>query len=83
MEEQSKQTGGFGNPFRALTDTLNIRGKLMLAFMVMIVLTLAVIVIATISQRFAKKTIDELVQVHGKIARLSLDTEKTVLMAKP
>ncbi len=78
MEEQSRKTGGFGNPFRALTDTLNIRGKLMLAFMVMIVLTLAVIVIASISQRFARKTIDELVQVHGKIARLSLDTEKTV-----
>jgi len=78
MEEQSKQSGGFGNPFRVLTDKLNIRGKLMLAFMVMIILTLAVIVIATISQQFAQKTIDELVQVHGKIARLSLDTEKTV-----
>jgi twitching motility protein PilJ len=78
MEEQNKQSGGFRNPFSALTDKLNIRGKLMLAFLVMIVLTLAVIVIATTSQRFATKTIDELVQVHGKVARLSLDTEKTV-----
>lgn len=78
MEEQNKKRGGFGNPFSVLTDKLNIRGKLMLAFLVMIVLTLAVIVIATISQRFATKTIDELVQVHGKVARLSLDTEKTL-----
>lgn len=78
MEEQNKKRGGFGNPFSLLTDKLNIRGKLMLAFLVMIVLTLAVIVIATISQRFATKTIDELVQVHGKVARLSLDTEKTL-----
>ena len=78
MEEQSKQTGGFGNPFSALIDKFNIRGKLMLAFLVMIVLTLAVIIIAIISQRFAKKTIDELVQVHGKIARLSLDADKTL-----
>ena len=78
MEEQNKQSGGFGNPFSALTNRFNIRGKLMLAFLVMIVLTLAVIVIATTSQRFATKTIDELVQVHGKVARLSLDTDKTV-----
>jgi len=78
MEEQNKQTGGFGNPFSALTDKFNIQGKLMLAFLVMIVLTLAVIIIATISQRFAKKTIDELVQVHGKIAHLSLDTDKSL-----
>jgi len=78
MEEQSRQRSGFGNPFSVLTDKLNIRGKLMLAFAVMIILTLAVIVIATISQRFANTTIDELVQVHGKIARLSLDIEKTV-----
>jgi twitching motility protein PilJ len=78
MEEQIIKRGGFGNPFSVLTDKLNIRGKLMLAFLVMIVLTLAVIVIATISQRFATKTIDELVQVHGKVARLSLDTEKTL-----
>jgi twitching motility protein PilJ len=78
MEEQNKQGGGFGNPFSALTNRFNIRGKLMLAFLVMIVLTLAVIVIATTSQRFATKTIDELVQVHGKVARLSLDTDKTV-----
>ena len=78
MEEQSKQTGRVGNPFSILTDRLNIRGKLMLAFIVMIILTLVVIVIATISQQFAKKTVDELVQVHGKIARLSLDTDKTL-----
>lgn len=66
MEEQGKQSGGFRNPFSALTENFTIRGKLMLAFSVMIVLTLAVVVIASISQRFAKSTIDELVLVHDK-----------------
>lgn len=78
MEEQGKQSGGFRNPFAALVENFTIRGKLMLAFSVMIALTLAVVVIASISQRFAKSTIDELVSVHGKIARLSLDTDKTL-----
>lgn len=50
----------------------------MLAFMLMIALTLAVGAITLISQTFANKTIDDLVQVHGKIARLSLQTEKTL-----
>ena len=63
MEEQGRRTGGFRNPLSALTDRLNIRGKLMLAFTAIIALTLVVIVIATISQRFARRTIDELVQV--------------------
>ena len=78
MEEQGKRTGGLGNPFSALTDKLNIRGKLMLAFLVMIVLTIAVIVIATFAERNVKKEIDKLVLVHGKIARLSLDADKTL-----
>ncbi|WP_310599238.1 methyl-accepting chemotaxis protein [Desulfobulbus sp.] len=78
MEQEKRQRRWFGNPFSVLTDKLNIRGKLMVAFAVMIILTLVVIVIATLSQRFANTTIDELVRVHGKIARLSLDIEKTV-----
>lgn len=50
----------------------------MLAFMLMIALTLAVGAITLVSQKFADKTVDDLVQVHGKIARLSLQTEKTL-----
>ncbi len=57
---------------------LNIRGKLMLGFLSMIALTLIVSIIAFVSQRFAKTTIDELVQVQGKIARLSLQTDKII-----
>jgi twitching motility protein PilJ len=61
---------------------LNIQGKLMLACMAMISLTLVVSVIAFISQRFAQSTIDNVVQVQGKIARLSLETDnKLKLMA--
>lgn len=60
------------------TGSLSIRSKLMLAFMLMIALTLAVGAITLVSQKFADKTVDDLVQVHGKIARLSLQTEKTL-----
>ncbi len=62
----------------SLTGGLSIRSKLMLAFMLMIALTLAVSAITLISQTFANRTIDDLVQVHGKIARLSLQTDKTL-----
>jgi twitching motility protein PilJ len=55
-----------------------IRSKLIWSFMTMIVLTLVVIAITIISQRYSQKTIDDLVKVHGKIARLSLQTEKTL-----
>ncbi|WP_051305159.1 methyl-accepting chemotaxis protein [Desulfogranum mediterraneum] len=55
---------------------LKIRGKLMLAFMAMISLTLVVSSIAFFSQQFAQKTVDKVVQVHGKIERLSLETDK-------
>lgn len=67
-----------GAVLSSLTEGLSIRSKLMLAFMLMIALTLAVSAITLISQTFANRTIDDLVQVHGKIARLSLQTEKTL-----
>ncbi|MFT5697784.1 MAG: twitching motility protein PilJ [Desulforhopalus sp.] len=55
-----------------------IQGKLLWSFMILIALTLLVIAITLISQTYAQRTINELVQVHGKIARLSLETEKTL-----
>lgn len=55
-----------------------IRSKLIWSFMTLIALTLAVIAITIISQQYSQKTIDDLVKVHGKIARLSLQTEKTL-----
>ena len=78
MEEQDKQPGRLSGSFSLFPKQLGIRGKLLLAFSVMISLTIAIIVIAGFSERFAKKTIDELVQIHGQIARLSLDTDKTL-----
>lgn len=78
MEEQDKQQERLGGTFSLFPRQLGIRGKLLLAFSVMISLTIAIIVIAGFSERFAKKTIDELVQIHGQIARLSLDTDKTL-----
>jgi len=46
--------------------------------MIIIALTLVVIAITLISQTYARRTINELVQVHSKIARLSLETENTL-----
>lgn len=55
-----------------------IRGKLLWSFLTLISLTLVVIAITVISQTYAQRTINELVRVHGKIARLSLETDKTL-----
>jgi twitching motility protein PilJ len=55
-----------------------IQGKLLWSFMIIIALTLVVIAITLISQTYARRTINELVQVHSKIARLSLETENTL-----
>ena len=55
-----------------------IRTKLLWSFITLIAMTLAVIAITVISQTYAQKTIEDLVQVHGKIARLSLGTENTL-----
>jgi len=55
-----------------------IRTKLLWSFIILIAMTLAVIAITVISQTYAQKTIEDLVQVHGRIARLSLETENTL-----
>jgi twitching motility protein PilJ len=55
-----------------------IRSKLLWSFMTLITLTLVVIAITLISQTYSQKTINDLVRVHGKIARLSLQTDKTL-----
>lgn len=79
MEQETQEKRWSGNPFSILTDKLNIRGKLMLAFAVIILLTIAAIGGATIySQQAANKTIDELVNVYGKISRMSLQAEEDI-----
>ncbi len=55
-----------------------IRSKLLWSFMTLIALTLVVIAITLISQTYSQRTINELVRVQGKIARLSLETETTL-----
>ncbi len=77
MESTSKGTVKKKSLFRPFGN-LSIRSKLMLAFMVMIALILVVSGITFISQRLAKKTINDLVEVQSKIARLSLETENTL-----
>jgi twitching motility protein PilJ len=55
-----------------------IHGKLLWSFTALIALTLAVVAITLISQTLAQKTLTEVVQVHGRLARLSLEAEKTL-----
>ncbi len=78
MEENKRNPEVKRSFFSKLTGNMGIRGKLMMAFMTLIALTVVVIVITVISQTVAQRTIEELVQVHGKVARLSLETEKTL-----
>lgn len=55
-----------------------IRTKLLWSFMTLIAFTLVIIAITLISQTYASKTVEALVQVYGRIARLSLETENTL-----
>lgn len=78
MDGKSREPGVQNSVASQLAGHRKIRGKLLWSFMTLIALTLVVIAITLISQTYAQKTIDDLVQVHGKIARLSLETEKTL-----
>lgn len=61
---------------------LNIRNKLLAAFMVMIALTVTVSVIALISQNNAQATVNALVNVHGQISNLSQQSTIDMLEAR-
>ena len=78
MDGKKKESGLQKGLFSKLTGRMTIRGKLLWAFMTLISFTLIVIAITLVSQKYAQKTIDDLVKVHGKIARLSLETDKTL-----
>lgn len=78
MDGKRREPGVQRNVITQLAGHRKIRGKLLWSFMTLIALTLAVIAITLISQTYAQRTIDDLVRVHGKIARLSLETEKTL-----
>ncbi len=63
---------------RKIRGHRKIRSKLLWSFVTLISLTLVVIAITILSQTYSQKTINDLVQVQGKIARLSLETEKNL-----
>jgi len=78
MEGKSKGPEVYDNVGYRKAGKQKIRGKLIWAFVTLIALTLVVIAITLISQTYAQRTIDDLVRVHGKIARLSLQTDKNL-----
>lgn len=78
MEGKSKGPEVYDNVGYRMAGKQKIRGKLIWAFITLIALTLVVIAITLVSQTYAQRTIDDLVRVHGKIARLSLQTDKNL-----
>lgn len=78
MDGKRREPGVQSSVITQLAGHRKIRGKLLWSFMTLIALTMVVIAITLISQTYAQRTIDDLVRVHGKIARLSLETEKTL-----
>ncbi|HBG18522.1 MAG TPA: hypothetical protein DDY32_04400 [Desulfobulbaceae bacterium] len=78
MDGKSREPGVQDSVSSQLAGHRKIRAKLLWSFSALIALTLVVIAITLISQTFAQRTIDDLVRVHGKVARLSLETEKTL-----
>lgn len=78
MDDKSKQPGVRDRRDKKTIGRRKIRGKLLWSFMTLIALTLVVIAITLVSQTYSQRTIRDLVEVHGKIARLSMQTENTL-----
>ncbi|MCP4338122.1 MAG: methyl-accepting chemotaxis protein [Desulfobulbaceae bacterium] len=78
MDRKSKEPAVYDNIVLKKVGQRKIRNKLIWAFMMLITLTLVVIAITLVSQTYTQRTINDLTQVHGKIARLSLETEKNL-----
>lgn len=64
--------------FTKLTGNLSIRSKLLIAFFIMILLTLSVSAVTIISNQSSQKTINHLVDVESRVARLSFQTENSL-----
>lgn len=75
---ESTSSGIIHTPTSGSTGGLSIRRKLRRAFMLMIALTLAVNAITYAFQQSANTTINELVQVHGKPSRFSLEADQAL-----
>lgn len=76
MDGKSEKPGVQSRKVVTKVGRRKIRNKLLWSFLALIGLTLVVIAITLISQTYTQKTVNDLVRVHGKIARLSLETEK-------
>ncbi len=78
MDGKNQKPGEYDDIVFKTVGHRKIRNKLLWSFTTLIALTLAVIAITIISQNYTQRTIRDLVEVHGKIARLSLQTEKNL-----
>ncbi len=78
MDGKNQKPGEYDDIVFKTAGHRKIRNKLLWSFTTLIALTLVVIAITIISQNYTQKTIRDLVEVHGKIARLSLQTEKNL-----
>ena len=74
MEEQMK-TDGSSSLLSRLTGNLGIRGKILLGFMAILALTAIIAAVALIGQRYSNNTVDQMINVHNRVALLSLETQ--------
>lgn len=78
--EENKELKVKRSLFTKLTGNLSIRSKLLIAFFIMILLTLAVSAVTIISNQSAQNTINHMVNVESKVARLSFQTDNLLRM---
>lgn len=76
MDDNIKESGEQSPAVAERIGRRKIRGKLLGGFLVLIGLTLIVVAITVVSQTWTQKAMDDMVNVQGAVARLSLETDK-------
>ena len=77
MEEQGTTQASSGAAPTA-GGSLKIRGKILLGFITILVLTIVIAAVALIGQRYTNKTVDQVINVQNKKAQLSLEAQSYV-----
>lgn len=76
MDDNIKESGEQSPAVVERIGRRKIRSKLLAGFLVLIGLTLIVVAITVVSQTWTQEAMDDMVNVQGVVARLSLETDK-------
>ncbi|NLZ16955.1 MAG: methyl-accepting chemotaxis protein [Desulfobulbaceae bacterium] len=77
MEEQVK-AGSRKSLLARITGSLRIRGKIILGFVTILLLTVIISAVALVGQQYNISTVNEMLNVHNRIAQLSLSVQTDV-----